>query len=179
MIKALRAGFALVFLVGLLAGCGTAPLLKGNEAFRAGDFKAAEAQWKPMAEAGNFHAQHNLGVLYKTVGDSEIAAFWWQRAVASDFVPSMLELGTMKLADGEREAAAALFRRAARWGNADAIAALEALDKSVPRADLFFAEMRRLELQQVRAAWRSDRRRSAEEQQDAVDYAATLAANDD
>tara|TARA_Y100001933_G_C18939519_1_gene538925 strand:+ start:438 stop:557 length:120 start_codon:yes stop_codon:yes gene_type:complete len=33
MIKKLRAGFALVFLGGLLAGCGTAPLLKGNEAF--------------------------------------------------------------------------------------------------------------------------------------------------
>lgn len=178
MIKTLRAGFALVFLVGLLSGCGTAPLLKGNEAFHDGEFEAAEARWKPLAEAGNFHAQHNLGVLNKTLGDSEAAALWWQRAAARDFVPSMLELGALKLAAGQAKAAEAFYRRAARWGNPDAIATLESLGKPVPHADLFFAHMRRLELQQARMAWRGDRRRSAQKQQEAIDYAAVIDDND-
>lgn len=179
MIKALSAGFALVVLSGLLAGCGTLPLLKGNEAFHEGEFAVAEAQWKPLAETGDFHAQHNLGVLYKILDDSESAAFWWQRAAEQDFVPSMLELAALKLAEGEHEAAVALFWRAARWGNADAVASLEALNRPVPRADLFFAEMRRLQLREAGMAWRNDRRRSAEEQQEVIDHAAALAANDD
>lgn len=179
MIKALSAGFALVVLSGLLAGCGTLPLLKGNEAFHEGEFAVAEAQWKPLAETGDFHAQHNLGVLYKILDDSESAAFWWQQAAEQDFVPSMLELAALNLAEGEREAAAALFRRAGRWGNAEAIASLEALNRPVPRADLLFAEIRRLELQQGRMTSRNDRRRAAEEQQEVIDHAAALAANDD
>tara|TARA_Y100001933_G_C18939519_1_gene538926 strand:+ start:554 stop:673 length:120 start_codon:yes stop_codon:yes gene_type:complete len=39
--------------------------------------------------------------------------------------------------------------------------------------------MKRLELEQARMAWRNDRPRSAEEQQELVDYATVLAANDD
>lgn len=179
MIRTLRAGFALVFLGGLLAGCGTAPLLKGNEAFQAGELTAAEEQWKPLAEAGNFHAQHNLGVLYKTVGDSETAALWWRQAVLQDFVPSMLRLASLNLAEGKSDQALALFHRAARWGNVDAIAALQALEMPVPRADLLLAQFERLELQQTRMARPIDRRRSAERQQELVDYAAVLAANDD
>lgn len=179
MIKVVTAGFVFVVLSGLLSGCGTAPLVKGVEAFHDGDLAVAEAHWQPLAEDGNVHAQHNLGVLYKAEGDLQTAAFWWAQAIAGQFVPSMLELGVLNLVEGERDEAAAIFRRAARWGNADAIAALEALEKPVPRADLFLAEMRRLESSQARMAWRSDRRRSAEEQQEFVDYAAVLAANDD
>ncbi len=179
MIRVVTAGFVFVVVSGLLSGCGTAPLVKGVDAFHDGDLAAAEAYWQPLAEDGNVHAQHNLGVLYKAGGDLQTAAFWWAQAVDGQFVPSMLELGALKLIDGKDDAAEALYRRAARWGNADAIAALEALEKPVPRADLFLAEMRRLEVRQARMAWRSDRRRSAEEQQELVDYAAVLAANDD
>lgn len=178
MIKTVRAGFALVFLGGLLAGCGTSPLTEGNEAFHEGEFAIAEARWKPLAEDGNFHAQHNLGILHKTLGDSASAAFWWEQAVAQDFVPSMLELGALKLASGEPDEAEALYSRAARWGSADAFAALEALEKPVPHADLFFAQMHRFEIQQTRMASSLDREDSNEYMNRILDYYAAKAEDD-
>lgn len=180
MIKIVKAGFGfvLVLLGGLVAGCGTSPLLEGNEAFHEGEFAVAEARWMPMAEAGNSHAQHNLGILNKTLGDLDTAAYWWEQAAARDFVPSMVELGALRLAAGDEGEAEALYRRAARWGSADAIAVLEAREVPVPYADLLFARMQRLQIYQTRLAWSRDRGNSAADLQEAVDQAAVVAEND-
>jgi len=178
MIKAVSAGFAYVVISGLLSGCGTAPLVKGNDAFHGGDLAAAEAQWTPLAEDGNFHAQHNLGVLYKAEGDFETAAFWWEQSAAREFVPSLLELGALRLIAGNDDAAEALYRRAARWGSKDAIAVLEAWNKPVPHADLFFARQKRFEYQQTRLAWQLSRPGPNEYINRVLDYQAALAEKD-
>ncbi|HMB37842.1 MAG TPA: hypothetical protein VKO85_02105 [Wenzhouxiangellaceae bacterium] len=179
MIRAVTAGFALVFISGFLSGCGTAPLVKGVEAFHDGDLSAAEAQWKPLAEDGNVHAQHNLGVLHKAEGDLQTAARWWERAVAREFVPSMLELGALKLAVAETIEAESLYRRAARWGSDDAVAVLEAWQKPVPRPDLQMARTRSIEFQQRRIARQLDRRKPNEHINRVLDYYAAMDENED
>lgn len=148
---------ALVLVGGLLAGCGKSPLLKGNEAFLDGDYAAAEAQWRSLADGGHVHAQHNLGVLEAHLGNVEAAESWWLRAVARDFVPSMLELGELRLAAGDVDGAEALYRRAARWGNSEGAAVLEALGKPIPREDLSLARLRHLDARQDRIARELDR----------------------
>jgi len=178
MIKTVTAVFAFVVISGLLSGCGTAPLVKGVEAFHDGDLATAEARWQPLAEDGNFHAQHNLGVLYKSEGDLQTAAAWWQQAAAREFVPSMLQLGALKLAEGKAGEAEALYRRAARWGSDDAVAVLEAWGKPVPRADLLFASHQAFRLQQSRIASQIDQPDPNEYINRVLDYNAAMAEND-
>jgi len=179
MTEAIKAGFGAgllsVLLGSLLAGCGTSPLLQGNEAFYSGDYAAAEARWTSLAESGNVGAQHNLGVLNKHLGNSTAAAFWWEQAVAREFVPSMLELGALKLAAGQPYDAEALYRRAARWGNPDAAAVLDAWDKPVPHADLLLARMRLIEERQNRIARQLDRPHPNESLNRILDYQAAMA----
>jgi TPR repeat protein len=142
----------------VLAGCAPSPLIVGNDAFRSGDFETAEAQWSTLADAGNVDAQHNLGVLYLHQGDTAAAARWWQAAADREFVPSMRSLARLELAAGDRAAAVALFHRAARWGDAEAVSVLKALDAPVPRADLWRAQVEQARQQQRIAAQRLDER---------------------
>jgi TPR repeat protein len=147
----------------VLAGCAPSPLIVGNEAFRSGDFEAAEAQWTTLAGAGNVDAQHNLGVLYHHQGDTAAAARWWQAAADREFVPSMRSLARLELAAGDRAAAVALFHRAARWGDAEAVSVLQALDVPVPPADLWLAQVEQVRQQQRIAAQRLDERLDSNE----------------
>jgi TPR repeat protein len=157
MVDTMRGLLAFVVLGGLLAGCGTSPLLKGNEAFHEGDYVEAASRWKPLAEAGHAGARHNLGVLNEHLGDSHAAAGWWEQAVALEFVPSMLRLAELRLAQGSPEEARALYRRAARWGSSEAVTALESMQEPVPHADLLLAHMRRFQARQGRVAKQIDR----------------------
>lgn len=141
----------------LLAGCGKSSLIKGNEAFRSGDYVSAESQWRELAEAGDADAQHNLGVLEFYRGDAVAAARWWQQAVAQEFVPSMLALARLELMSGRREAAVSHYLRAARWGNDRAASTLETLGESAPPADLWMAYVKRLEYRQERTGRELDR----------------------
>lgn len=134
----------------LLAGCGKSSLIKGNEAFRDGNYASAELQWLELARAGDADAQHNLGVLELHRGDTATAVQWWQQAVAQEFVPSMLALARLELMSGRRAAAVSHYMHAARWGNDQAASALETLGESVPIADLRLAYVKRLEYRQER-----------------------------
>jgi TPR repeat protein len=152
MIKTFRAVAVIAVAALLLAGCGKSSLIKGNEAFRNGDHAAAESHWLAPAEAGDVDAQHNLGVLALERGDLVKAAAWWQKAVAREFVPSMRALARLELAAGRDRAAVALYHRAARWGDEQAIEVLEALGEAIPAADLRLAYARHIEHHQDRAA---------------------------
>ncbi|MBS3745342.1 MAG: hypothetical protein KGY48_13385 [Wenzhouxiangellaceae bacterium] len=90
----------------------------------------------------------------------------------------MLELGALKPAVGEEDEAEALYQLVARWGNADATAMLEARENPVPHAELSFARMQSLEIQNNQMRRRAHRRSPADELQEIVDYAAAIAAND-
>lgn len=174
----LKSCTAMLFVAALLAGCGASPLLQGNDAFRNGDFETAEAHWQPLAEAGDVDAQHNLGILHRHRGEPARAAQWWERAAADEFVPSMLELGHLRLAEGEIDAALAMYRRAARWGNDDAAAVLEALGQPVPNADLLMARMQHTRLATVRAGGPVDRPDPNERINRHLDELAARAEND-
>lgn len=140
----------LAICVALLSGCGKSSLIKGNEAFRSGDYASAESQWLELAKVDDADAQHNLGVLEFYRGDAAAAARWRQHAVAQEFVPSMLVLARLELMSGRRDAAVSHYRRAARWGNDRAASALEALGEPAPPADLRMAYVKRLEYRQER-----------------------------
>ncbi|WP_376696190.1 SEL1-like repeat protein [Wenzhouxiangella sp. EGI_FJ10305] len=157
----------------LLAGCGKSSLVKGNEAFLSGDYASAEAQWRELAGTGDADAQHNLGVFELHRGDAVAAARWWKQAVAQEFEPSMLALARLELMSGRRDAAVSHFRRAARWGNGRAVAALEKLGEPVPQADLRMAFVARVEYRQEgarRELDRSDRNESLNQMLDKYAY---------
>ncbi len=57
----------------------------GVNAFENGDFAAALAEWKPLAEQGNTDAQYNLGLMYDNgdgVAQDDIEAMKWYTLAA-------------------------------------------------------------------------------------------------
>jgi len=174
MLRGFFRSAALVVAAAVLAGCGTTALEKGNEAFLDGDLAVAEAQWKPLAEAGNLSAQHNLGILNGYRGDPERAAYWLERAVSEGFVPSMVKLAQLNLAAGRLAAAENLYRHAARWGDRDASEALDRLEKPVPRPDLLLAHFRRSQFLDARAGSPVTRRDPNERLNRMLDQAAPV-----
>ena len=56
--------FAAALSLGLSAPAG-AGFKDGERAFDAGDYAAAAAEWRPLAEDGDVRAQTNLGHLYR------------------------------------------------------------------------------------------------------------------
>lgn len=157
MINITRSLGLLAICIMLLAGCGKSSLIKGNEAFRSGDYASAESQWRELAEVGDAGALHNLGVLEFHRGETAAAARWWQQAVDQEYVPSMLALARLELMSGRRDAAVSHYRRAARWGNDRAASTLETLGETTPPADLRMAYLKRLEYRQERTNRELDR----------------------
>lgn len=69
----------------------TADFKTGLEAYRRGDFAGAMREWTPLAEAGDAHAQYNLGLLYasgKGVPQDYRQAIEWYRKAAEQGVPA-------------------------------------------------------------------------------------------
>jgi TPR repeat protein len=94
---ALLAGF-LVF-----AGCrdhtqkDATRFQKGTDAYANGDYAAALAKFKPLAERGNAQAQFNLGVMYHqgqgVSQDDKEAAVWWSKAAEQGHAEAQDNLG--------------------------------------------------------------------------------------
>ena len=90
-----------VLLAGLLTGAGAAPshadFAAGLEAYDAGDFETAAAEWRPLAEAGSAEAQVALADLYHNglgvPADTAAAARWYRRAAAQGDAVAQLNLG--------------------------------------------------------------------------------------
>ncbi|WP_376696203.1 hypothetical protein [Wenzhouxiangella sp. EGI_FJ10305] len=176
MINIIKSLGLLAICVTLLAGCGKSSLIKGNEAFRSGDYASAESHWRELAKAGGADAQHNLGVLELHRDDAAAAARWWQQAVAQEFVPAMLALARLELMSGRRDAAVSHYRRAARWGNDRAASTLEALGEPAPPADLRMAYVKRLEYRKERIGRELDRPNRNESLSQMLDKYAYLAS---
>ncbi|MGD9953405.1 MAG: tetratricopeptide repeat protein [Burkholderiales bacterium] len=74
----------LVLALAATAPAGAGDLEAGVAAARRGDYGAALREWRPLAEAGNPHAQFNLGLLYENglgvPADGAEAARWYRRA---------------------------------------------------------------------------------------------------
>lgn len=70
----------------------------GAVAFEKGDFEAALAEWRPLADQGHAQAQHNVGVMYATgqgVSQSfDEARKWFLRAAEQGLGQAAKSLGT-------------------------------------------------------------------------------------
>ena len=78
--------FGVLLAVMLAGGALAGDLQKGLDAFKAGDYATALAEWTPLAEAGNPHAQYFLGLMYGTgdgVPQDYQLAYMWYNLVAA------------------------------------------------------------------------------------------------
>lgn len=76
-----------------------ADLKKGVQAFQRGDYAAALAEFKPLAEHGNIGAQENLAEMYYggqgVPQDSVQAATWYRKAAEQGLAQAQFNLGEM------------------------------------------------------------------------------------
>ena len=113
--------------VGALSPATAADFDKGMTAYRSGDYQAALAEWRPLAESGHAAAQNNLGFMYAkgrgVAQDDAKAIAWYRRAAEQGHSKAQLSLGLV-YAEGkgvpqDDAEAAAWYRRAAKQGLAD------------------------------------------------------------
>ena len=136
----------------------SAALDNGLAAYAAGDYPAARAQLRPLADRGSAIAETMLGVMAAKgqgrASDPAVAVGWWLRAANRGYAPAQLALAKA-LASGrgvaaDRGQAWVWARLAARTGDAGAVAAT-ALAQELARR-LSAADLAKLEIE--RAAWR-------------------------
>ena len=117
-----------LLLVGLMVAVSSranaADIKKGQEAFKAGDYETAFAEWLPLAKAGDPAAQNLLAGLYyngQGVTESRVKAVRWvMRSANQGFAEAQNNLGMLhKLGRGVRKSdakAVEWFRRSADQG---------------------------------------------------------------
>lgn len=115
-------GCALVALAG--ATPSFADVKAGVEAWQAGDFPKAVAEWRGPATAGDPDAQFNLGQAYKLGRgvplDPNAALDWYRKAAASGHEQAQATLGLLLFQGGKREEAMTWLKKAADQGEARA-----------------------------------------------------------
>lgn len=100
----------------------------GKAAFLAGNYAEAMAIWLPLAEAGDSHAQFNVGLLHDeglgTESSPDQARKWWRMAAAQDLLEAEhnlalleLELASQNPPAGDLDAAREGLIRAADGGH--------------------------------------------------------------
>ncbi len=87
----------LAFLSAFAAAPSLADFADGLAAYDAGDYAAAVAEWRPLAEQGDAEAQLALAGLYAdgqgVARDPERAVFWYRQAAAQGDAVAQLNLG--------------------------------------------------------------------------------------
>jgi TPR repeat protein len=110
----------------------------GVEAYSKGNFKAAMAEWLPLAEAGDATAQNSVGALYDhglgVDEDDGTAVYWYQLAADQNFPLAMRNLANM-YAGGhgvpfDQAQAQSWYEKAASLGDPVAIKRMAALSPS-------------------------------------------------
>jgi TPR repeat protein len=125
------------------------PFEDGIAASERGDYVAAMALWRPLAEEGDAKSQYRVAVLYDlgrgVVSDQQAAVLWYRRAAhqghanAQHNLGSMYELGEGVEPDYALAAAIVWFRRAALQGYAPSqcsLGVMYALGRGVRRDDI-------------------------------------------
>jgi TPR repeat protein len=125
----MKPAFHVLLLLVALTGAALSPafagaLEDGLTAYRAKDYAAAIALWRPLAESGLAAAQYRLGVMYAEgkgvpANDAE-AALWFERAATQGDAAAQYDLGA-SYAEGagvrkDAATAAKWFLRAADQG---------------------------------------------------------------
>ena len=96
----------------------------GLVAYEQGDFAAALAEWRQLAEQGNLQACHNIAIMYEmgqgVEADLTQAQQWCERAAQGGSVPAQAHLGYLLIQQQQPEQAAQWWTKAAQTGDADA-----------------------------------------------------------
>src|SRR3569623_1205743 len=98
-------------------GAAWADVKAGVEAWQRGDFAAAVAEWRPLADQGDPDAQYNLGQAYKmgrgVPADLRIAQTWYEKAAQQGHPQAAANLGLILFQNGEKQKAMPWLRMAA------------------------------------------------------------------
>lgn len=121
-----------LLVLALVVSCSRGDLKKGQEAYKAGNFKRARAEWQLLANRGDPEAQFRLGRLYDrgegVEQDKAKAVLWYKKAAAAGVTSAQYNLAlAYYLGEGgppDKTLAATWFRRAAEKGDGDARYAL-------------------------------------------------------
>ncbi|NIJ36221.1 hypothetical protein FHR22_000870 [Sphingopyxis panaciterrae] len=104
----------------ILAAPAHADVKQGVEAWQAGDYQAAVAEWRPLALAGDADAQFNLGQAYKlgrgVPADLTQAETWYRRAAKQGHLQAEDNLGLILFTANRREEAMSYILRSAERG---------------------------------------------------------------
>ena len=138
------------FIAGaILANVILAPALAdvkaGVDAWQRGNYTAAIAEWRMLAEKGDADAQFNLGQAYKlgrgVPADLKMAQTWYEKAAEQGHEEAQANLGLLMFQTGQQEAAMVWIRKAADRGDPRAEFILgtalfngDGVEKDVPHA---------------------------------------------
>ena len=115
---------SLVFGCALVAVAAASPVKadvkSGVDAWLAGDFPKAVAEWRGPATAGEPDAQFNLGQAYKlgrgVAADQNVAMDWYRKAAASGHMQAQATLGLQLFQSGKRDEAMIWLKKASDQG---------------------------------------------------------------
>src|SRR4051812_3012908 len=103
--------------IALAAGMASADVKTGVDAWQRGDFGAAVAEWRPLADRGDADAQYNLGQAYKmgrgVPADLRIAQTWYEKAAQQGHPQAAANLGLILFQNGEKQSAIPWLKMAA------------------------------------------------------------------
>jgi cell division protein FtsN len=107
-----------------MAAAAQADVKSGIEAWQRGDFAAAVAEWRPLADRGDADAQYNLGQAYKlgrgVPADLHIAQTWFEKAAQQGHPQAARNLGIILFQTGEQKRSIPWLRMAADADDAQA-----------------------------------------------------------
>jgi tetratricopeptide (TPR) repeat protein len=117
--KLLAATGTVAILLG--AGAAFADVKAGVDRWMAGDFNAAVAEWRPLADKGDADAQFNLGQAYKlgkgVPMDLKVAQSWYQKAAQQGHQQAQVNVGLLLYNSGRRQEALPWLRKAVELGD--------------------------------------------------------------
>lgn len=106
--------------IALLAAQASATVKDGVDAWQAGDYPKAVAEWRAPADAGDADAQFNLGQAYKlgrgVPADSKVAQSWYLKAAQQGHEQAQANLGLILFQNGDRQGAMPWITKAAQRG---------------------------------------------------------------
>ena len=115
----IAAGAAASILLG--AGSALADVKKGVDAWQAGNYAAAIAEWRPLADAGDADAQFNLGQAYKlgrgVPMNLQTAQAWYEKAARQGHGQAQALVGLILFQNGNRAGAMPWIKKGADNGD--------------------------------------------------------------
>jgi TPR repeat protein len=116
---------AAALLAATFAAPAAADVKAGVDAWKAGNFTAAVAEWRPIADKGDADAQFNMGQAYRfgkgVPKDLRITQSWYEKAAQQGHEKAQANLGILLFDTGKRAEALPWIRKAADRGDPRAL----------------------------------------------------------